>query len=193
MGTSTYSWFGKLPSTGDFIHDGMNALVRQRWDGHLSRWMQAGQYLFPETWTEAYLSSPVYAFRLGSQCELAINNQSTAGIMMPSVDKVGRYFPFVVANTLSIATGSNHGGVPLDDWLLELRNLCSQALWKEWTPEHLKTQLERLPDPLADTATPAFGGRWNTISPQGQQTNTHHCDHFPTMACFEQWMAGLRP
>lgn len=89
-------WFGKLPGMGDFAQRRMPELFRELWD----RWLQNGlgrlRTRHPD-WTERYLKAPLWCFVLG---EGVIGTRSWLGVMMPSVDGVGRYFPFTLAAEL---------------------------------------------------------------------------------------------
>lgn len=85
-------WFGKLPGMGDFAHRRLPSWFRSAWDA----WLQAGLQGLRERgdgWTEHYLSSPAWRFVLGEQ---VAGPRAWAGVLMPSVDSVGRYFPFTL-------------------------------------------------------------------------------------------------
>jgi len=86
-------WFGKLPGMGDFAHRRLPDSFRAPWD----RWLQEGfaqLRVRHDDWTERYLEGPVWFFILAAQVAGA---QRWIGVLMPSVDGVGRYFPFTVA------------------------------------------------------------------------------------------------
>ena len=86
-------WFGKLPGLGDFAHRRLPEAFRARWDP----WLQHGMMqlrLRHADWTAHYLESPVWFFALGPDVAGA---SPWVGVVMPSVDGVGRYFPFAVA------------------------------------------------------------------------------------------------
>ncbi|OUL99132.1 type VI secretion system-associated protein TagF [Variovorax sp. JS1663] len=89
-------WFGKLPGMGDFAQRRMPTEFRDLWD----RWLQGGLGRMRARhldWTERYLRAPLWCFVLG---EGVIGGRSWLGVMMPSVDGVGRYFPFTLAAEL---------------------------------------------------------------------------------------------
>lgn len=86
-------WFGKLPGMGDFAHRRLPESFRGRWDP----WLQQGMMqlrLRHEDWTARYLEAPVWFFALAQD---VAGPACWVGIVMPSVDGVGRYFPFAVA------------------------------------------------------------------------------------------------
>jgi len=90
--TTAPGWFGKLPGMGDFAQRRMPALFRDPWD----RWLQNGLAKLRvrrTDWTERYLKAPLWCFVLS---EGVIDGRSWLGVLMPSVDGVGRYFPLTL-------------------------------------------------------------------------------------------------
>ena len=89
-------WFGKLPGMGDFAHRRLPEAFRAVWD----QWLQRGMSRLRDRadWTERYLEAPIWCFALGRQ---VAGEQAWIGVLMPSVDGVGRYFPFAIAVELS--------------------------------------------------------------------------------------------
>jgi type VI secretion system protein ImpM len=91
-------WYGKLPSLGDFASRRLPDGFIQPWD----RWLQRGlacarAELGEAPWLDVYLVAPVLRF----WCAPGIVDASGwAGVMMPSVDRVGRHFPLTVARPL---------------------------------------------------------------------------------------------
>ena len=82
-------WFGKLPGAGDFAHRRMPPALRRGWDNWLHDGLADLRTRHPG-WIDAYLTSPVWGFLLGS----GIGGESIwIGAMAPSVDRVGRYYP----------------------------------------------------------------------------------------------------
>ncbi|ATA52299.1 type VI secretion system-associated protein TagF [Variovorax boronicumulans] len=86
-------WFGKLPGMGDFAHRRLPEAFRSVWDP----WLQRGLARLRDRhadWTAHYLEAPVWCFALGAQ---VVGERGWMGVLMPSVDGVGRYFPFTLA------------------------------------------------------------------------------------------------
>ncbi|WP_150326518.1 type VI secretion system-associated protein TagF, partial [Enterobacter hormaechei] len=85
------SYFGKLPSRGDFVKSANNVQLLDT----LDRWLAQGMELLAEApdWKSTYDSwKPVQFAFLGSQSKLAI-----AGTLMASSDLSSRRFPFLTA------------------------------------------------------------------------------------------------
>ncbi|MCR6478576.1 type VI secretion system-associated protein TagF [Variovorax sp. ZS18.2.2] len=95
--TELPGWFGKLPGMGDFAHRRLPESFRSVWD----QWLQRGMGRLRDRhadWTAHYLEAPIWCFALGPQ---VAGERGWIGVLMPSVDGVGRYFPFTLAVELA--------------------------------------------------------------------------------------------
>lgn len=98
-------WFGKLPGMGDFAHRRLPDDFRERWD----QWLQSGLLQLRQQhpgWTERYLHSPLWFFVLAPD---VAGPRAWLGVLMPSVDGVGRYFPFTLARELALPLAQING------------------------------------------------------------------------------------
>ena len=93
-------WYGKIPGTGDFIARRVSASFREPWDRWLQRAIAGSQQRLGAGWRDAFLSMPAWRFVLGPG---VLGADAWAGLMVPSVDAVGRYFPLTVACALPSA------------------------------------------------------------------------------------------
>lgn len=100
-------FFGKLASHGDFVSRRLPPGFIVVWDGWLQACIQGSRAQMGEEWLDAYLTGPIWRFALAPG---VCDSQAWAGVLMPSVDRVGRHFPLV------IAVGAP-GSVPLAQWL----------------------------------------------------------------------------
>jgi type VI secretion system protein ImpM len=87
-------FYGKLPIVGDFVSRRLPDEFISRWDAWLQSAIVSSQEQLGGDWLPCYLISPIWRFLLSPG---VCGNQAVAGIVMPSVDKVGRYFPLTVA------------------------------------------------------------------------------------------------
>ena len=97
-------WFGKLPGMGDFAQRRLPEQFRQAWDS----WLQTGLFDLrgrKPDWVERYLEGPIWFFALGAQL---VGPHPWLGVMLPSVDSAGRYFPL----TLAIELPDPHSSLP---------------------------------------------------------------------------------
>lgn len=93
MSASTPGVYGKLPTHGDFIQRNLSAAFVTPWDEWLQHFVAGAQEKMGGDWLDIYLTSPIWRFALSPG---VVDEDRWAGILMPSVDQVGRYFPFTV-------------------------------------------------------------------------------------------------
>jgi type VI secretion system protein ImpM len=101
----TIGLFGKLPSHGDFLERRAPPGFVAAWDRWLQEAVLVSRADLAERWLERYLTSPIWRF----YCSAGVcGSAPVVGFMVPSVDCVGRYFPFtvVVALTSTAAPGT---------------------------------------------------------------------------------------
>lgn len=87
-------FYGKLPVVGDFVSRRLPNEFIKPWDGWLQSAIAASREELGDEWLNSYLTSPIWRFLLSPG---VCGNKAVAGIMMPSVDRVGRYYPLTVA------------------------------------------------------------------------------------------------
>jgi type VI secretion system protein ImpM len=163
-------WHGKLPSLGDFASRRLDSSFIETWDG----WLAAGLLALRETnadgWLDAYLASPSWRFVLQPG---VLGDEGWAGVLMPSVDRVGRYFPFTIVLPLRRGPASAQQMAALWHWLGRLDELASDALQDDWSVERLEAELARMAAPpldgpeLAAAATPPAGTLADVLLPPG--------------------------
>ncbi len=87
-------WFGKLPCVGDFIRSGLSPQFISNWDGWMQAMMASGREALGEAWQTCYMEAPIWRFALPQH---VCGPHPVSGIVMPSVDRVGRHYPFCLA------------------------------------------------------------------------------------------------
>jgi type VI secretion system protein ImpM len=105
--------YGKLPTHGDFLRRRVADDFIAAWDPWLQSCIAESRAVLGEQWLSVYLTSPVWRFALGPRvCGAA----PAAGLLVPSVDRVGRYFPLtlvwptpITLSTLEVAIHFQHG------------------------------------------------------------------------------------
>ena len=90
-------FFGKLPARGDFVGRRLDQAFRTSFDEWLQKSITISKRQLGAAWMPAYLNTPIWRFVLGPNLCGAV---PSLGVMMPSVDKVGRYFPLVLGAQL---------------------------------------------------------------------------------------------
>ena len=149
-------WHGKLPSLGDFASRRLTPAFLDRWDAWLASGLQQLRERSPEAWLDANLASPSRRFLLMPGALPGEPGQSAwAGVLMPSVDRVGRYFPFTIVQAIAMPA-SVQQMQSLWFWLGRLDELAADALQDDWTIEHLEGELARMAGPgIAPLSTAA--------------------------------------
>jgi type VI secretion system protein ImpM len=125
MSGATVGFFGKLPSHGDFIERRVGSAFRDLWDDWMQRCIVESQQELAGRWLDCYLTSPMWRFYLGDGVAGAA---SYAGILLPSVDRVGRYFPLTVVVELPIGIPAAEFAQVSTGWFEEIERLCVDAL-----------------------------------------------------------------
>lgn len=87
-------WFGKIPSLGDFASRRLPPSFIEGWDAWLQREMVRSRAALGGGWLDAFLVAPVRRFWLAPGL---LGASAWVGVWMPSVDRVGRHFPFTLA------------------------------------------------------------------------------------------------
>jgi type VI secretion system protein ImpM len=144
-------WYGKLPASGDFVTRRLPASFIEPWDAWLNAMLTGSRERIGAGWRDAFLSAPAWRFVLAPG---VIGAQGWAGLMVPSVDSVGRYFPLTVASGLpprsmdSVATL-----VRAHQWYAEIEPVVSVALSPKAEIGTFDAQLanRRFPDALVAT------------------------------------------
>lgn len=147
--TAAAGWHGKLPTLGDFATRRLDPAVVQAWDDWLSAGLASLQR--QPQWLDAYLASPSWRFVLmPGVLPGAAEQLAWAGVLMPSVDRVGRYFPLTLMQALPALPASATAFDALWRWLLQLDEAAADALHDDWSVDTLEAQLQRVgPAPAA--------------------------------------------
>jgi len=118
-------FYGKLAGLGDFAQ----RRVPPAWVGHVDAWLsQAMQDLrarLGERWLDAYLTAPLQRFAWAPG---VIDTQWWFGVMMPSCDSAGRYFPLVIAQTRAKPPQDRVGLDHLELWYEHLTQAAMRTL-----------------------------------------------------------------
>lgn len=127
-------WYGKLPGSGDFVTRRLPHAFLDPWDAWLRTVIAGSRARLGEGWQDAFLSMPAWRFVLERG---VAGEEAWAGLIIPSVDAVGRYFPLTAACPL-----------PLRD-VNPVRTLCAARPWYD----ELEAVVLRVLAPGADRDT----------------------------------------
>ena len=159
-------WYGKLPSLGDFASRRLPPAFVEPWDDWLARGLAAWREEAPDGWLDGYLASPSWRFVVmpGALAGASTDGSAAwAGVLMPSVDRVGRYFPLTLARPLPTLPADAKELNDLLGWLQRLDDLALDALHDDWPVDRLEAELGGLGAWTPATREPAVAGlpdRW---------------------------------
>lgn len=127
-------FYGKLPARGDFVRGLLPRDFTDHWDAWLAPAIAGSRQSMGEDWLDAFLEAPVWRFAFPAGL---CGSRAALGLMLPSVDRAGRYFP------LAFAALFNSGGAPGDDpaWLDSCEAAGRAALEQDAGPEQLGAML----------------------------------------------------
>ena len=179
-GDDVAGWYGKLASLGDFAQRRMPAECLPAFDVWLSRAMQDGRELLGERWLEVYLTAPVLRFALAPG---VIDAQWWFGLLMPSCDSVGRYFPLVIAQRRARAPEDR---IALDHLELWYEHLAHAALL---TLNDDGGSVDALEQSLHDAPPWPTPGRSSAVSSEATAQGQHL--RLAPAATLHQWLHGL--
>jgi type VI secretion system protein ImpM len=159
-------FYGKVPTHGDFLSRNLPRTFIDAWD----RWLQAAlacsRDQLGEAWLDSYLVSPIWRFAISRGLA---GPQAWMGVVLPGVDRVGRYFPLTLAlplpdeeeSVLEMAFGAAQ-------WFAEAEDVALYSLEDDFDLETFAARIEALgplptrhhPLPLAAETPLSPGGRF---------------------------------
>lgn len=152
--TAPPGWYGKLPALGDFASRRLPPDFIGAWDDWLQGAMPASRAALGERWLATYLNSPIWRYVL---LPGACGPGSWAGIMLPSVDKLGRQFPLTVAAPLDAQPEAVAAVFGAHGWFRALEQIALDSLSIDASVDALEQALAATPL-CAAAAAPRWPG-----------------------------------
>ena len=144
---TTAGWFGKLSMLGDFASRRLAPDLVQTCDRWLSAGMDTSRRQLGEAWMATYLSAPLWRFAWAPG---VVDEQWWFGVLMPSSDNVGRYFPLVVAQPRSAPPADRFSLDHLELWWRCVADAALRTLAEDAQVETFEEDLQQAPPwPLA--------------------------------------------
>jgi type VI secretion system protein ImpM len=155
--TPAPGWYGKLPALGDFASRRLPPAFIQAWDDWLQQGLATARDEWGSRWLERYLVAPIVRFWLR---EGVLGHMAWAGLVMPSVDRVGRHFPL----TLAAPAGPLAAALGARAWFGALDAAARRVLDVAFTVEDFESALATVPglQRTADTADEDAADRLRT-------------------------------
>ena len=174
------AWYGKVASLGDFVQRRVPPECLQRLDAWLSSVMRDAREQLGERWLDVYLTAPLLRFAWAPD---VIDSRWWFGLLMPSCDSVGRYFPLVIVQPRPRAPEDRIALDHLELWYEHLAHAAMQTL------NEGADSLETLETSLRDAPPWPTPGRAPVVTTR----DTLHGDRLGVApaASLQQWLHGL--
>jgi type VI secretion system protein ImpM len=140
-------FFGKLPARGDFVTRRLTRDFTDPWDAWLQDAIAMSAQQLGADWLDTYLTAPIWRFLLSPDI---CGQGPMLGIMMPSVDRVGRYFPLTLAVTVADCAAPAKAMLTAGAWFDGVEQLALSALEDDADLDRIDHQAEAIAPPLAD-------------------------------------------
>lgn len=141
LNKASVGFFGKLPSTGDFVTRGLSQGVRP----FLDRWLTGGvaaRRNTPDEWPKS-----------GIRAVVKWNRQWLILLVLPSADKPGRKFPFTICRIVSFAPDPKSA----DDWCNSVIDLAREAIAKPMLADDVIRKLAKIEETDLVSSPPKVG------------------------------------
>jgi type VI secretion system protein ImpM len=121
--------YGKLPSHGDFLRRRTSDAFVDIWDAWLQECMAASRAALNDRWLDLYLTSPAWRFA----CDAGVcGPDAVIGVMVPSVDRVGRYFPLTLVATVPEKVSVFNAATAATNFFTQAERLLVETLEAEY-------------------------------------------------------------
>lgn len=167
-------YYGKVPANGDFVTYRLPRSFVEPWDHWLQEGIAHSQSKFGDNWLNTYLTSPVWRFGLSAG---VCGKQAWAGLMLPSVDRVGRYFPLTLTLPVDHTEELFFLVDDAEEWFSQAEEVALSALDHDADLAVFKESVEALP-------IPTFLERSRRSEPPGVGRPDKESDH---------WMLKVAP
>lgn len=134
-------YYGKIPAVGDFISYNLIRDFVKPWDDWLQTVITETKDALGDEWLNTYLTSPIYRFVLTpGNC----GEEGYFGVMIPSVDRVGRYFPFMICTPLPQQANPFEQLAQLEEWFDFAEQIALRTLEADFDTDELTAAMQQL-------------------------------------------------
>ncbi len=170
-------WYGKLATLGDFAQRRLPPECVRLVDGWLADAMSGFRELTGERWLQTYLTAPLLRFAWAPG---VVDKQWWFGVLMPSCDSVGRYFPLVIAQPRAHPPADRIALDHLELWYAHIGQAAMRTL------SDGEGSVDQLEAGLRDAPPWPTAGRFSSLAAQTSQ----HLQLAQTTA-LSQWVHAL--
>ena len=137
-GSGETGFYGKMPDQGDFVGRRLGSAFVQPRDAWLQGCMTHCRAALASDWDRLYRDAPVWRFLLAPG---VCGSSAWAGLVQPSVDRVGRYFPLTVAAELPSDVEVLDTMIRAGAWYDAIERIAAAAFDNQITVEGLDERL----------------------------------------------------
>jgi type VI secretion system protein ImpM len=145
MSKGSVGFYGKLPVVGDFIKRRLPKDFIVAIDEWIQNSISVSKEVLGDSWLDLYLTSPVWMFAFQST---VCGDGAWVGIMMPSVDKVGRYFPLILACKIEEEKALGLVLTENSAWFAKLEEVALAGLDEEYSLEQFNDAVLAIGEPI---------------------------------------------
>ncbi len=146
-------FYGKIPTNGDFVSRHLPRTFVDPWDQWLQESIATSREQLAEQWLDRYLTGPIWNFALSKR---VCGDKNWVGLVMPSVDRVGRYFPL----TLAVPVEDSCSLISIADneapWFSQVEHIALSALDQTNNLDSFNQDIESLGVPDYWSATSEY-------------------------------------
>jgi len=166
-------FYGKLCAKGDFVSRRLPSSFVGPWDAWLQAVLAESRERLGEDWLPAYMTAPIWRFVLASGL---CGEHVVSGVLMPSVDRVGRHFPLALVALLGAQANPWKVFMSGTEWFGRLENLALASLDDDFDFDGFDNLVadnippfQSTPDSVAAAGRiQKSGGRWRfPLEPEG--------------------------
>jgi type VI secretion system protein ImpM len=143
------AWFGKLPALGDFVGRRMPHALGEEWDHWLRSGMEQLRNEAGDHWPQRFVHTPPWFFVAPAR----VTGVPVCGVLAPSIDRVGRYYPIAILAVASEAAATFASDAALSQFFGAARAAIVDARRLPLNAEDLDLRLSGLVWPFAESHT----------------------------------------
>jgi type VI secretion system protein ImpM len=141
---SHLGFYGKLPDRADFVVRGLPESFLTPLGDWIEHCLSAARAAIGARWSDLYLTSPAWHFALAAGLA---GPQAAVGVMVPSLDRAGREFPFLIAACSDAAAGPTALAIAAAAWLDRAAEIAVAAVTRNTDPARIEMEVRSLGRP----------------------------------------------